>query len=268
MLKHLFHLSLILNLIFSSLSFAQTTRTLSGTIELDVAPNQKNREIEITVNNHSFVVLPSLTILRPITSSQARLVSLPAGQSSIDYFIDGIIDDPDNNDPVDYTIAIRCIGCSNDLPLQYYSPTGNRFGLANSTYIDPDDLPAVLDLTAITRATIRGDIKLDQTAQRDLTFTVTILSALNPQQVFATKRSITLPAGSMTTSYSVTGLRRSIGADQYRAQLKCDNCFGASRRAQIFERDLSPNANHSDINFSVTDQEPINLAPVLKLLLQ
>lgn len=233
MLKRLFHMLLKLSVLCSTLALAQTTRSLSGTIELDVAPNQKNRVIEITVNNHSFVVLPSLAILRPITSSQARRVTLPAGQSSVDYFVDGIIDDPSSNDPVDYTIALRCIGCSSDFPLQYYSPTGNKFGLANSTFIDPDDLPAVLGLTAITRATIRGQIDLGQMADRDLIFTVTVLSAQNSQQVLATKRSITLPMGSSNTGYTITGLRRSIGSDQYRT-VKMRQLFWGVKTASDF----------------------------------
>lgn len=263
MFKKLILTLLIACAVNSNLTWSQTTRGVSGAITLDVTPSDKNRVIEVTVNNHSFVVIPPFTIIRPITSSQSTRVTLTAGESTINYFIDGIIDDP-----VDYTIELNCIGCSSDFPRQYYSPDGNKFGLANSTYIDPDDLPVVLNLTAITRASITGEIYLNNISDRDLLFTVTVFSAQNPQQNFKTKSAITLPAGSLNTAYTISGLSRAIGSDQYGIRLQCTNCYGKSRQPQNFSKTLSADENHSDIDFSVTDIARIVITPILDLLLQ
>jgi len=268
MRKHLILILLFIVSFGNDFVYAQTTRSLTGRVNLDVGPSDKNRMIEITVNNHSFVVIPpNFTILRPITSSRSTLVMLPARESSFTYLIDSIIFDPSKSDPVDYSVALTCIGCSGDIPTQYYSPAGNKFGLTNSTFIDPDDLPPILNFTATTRASIIGTINLNKPSSRGLSFTATIFSAQNPQQIFKTVSNIILPLGASNISYSVTGLNRNIGSDQYRIKVVCTNCFGQSRRAQVFANELSPNMNHTDINFAVTDLPPISIAPIIELIL-
>lgn len=249
--------------IATSISLAQSMRSLSGTITLDVGPSAIDRTLLVTVRNHSFVALPSGAILRPIISSRSTAVELPKQSSNINYSINDIL-----TDAVDYSISIECTSCTNDFPLQFYAPDGNRLGLTNSTYIDPDELPDELDITAITRASISGEITLDRTAERDLGFRLTVVSSQNPAFIFQTSSPIRLSLGQRSTSYSVSGLNRAIGSDQYRLQLQCVNCMGASRQPQIFSSSLSPNENHSEINFMVTDEPFISIAPILNLLLE
>lgn len=257
-------ITLLFTLSVSSIASAQSTRSLSGTLTLDVGPSEIARDIEITVNNHSFVVIPpAFTILRPITSRESTIVRMQSGTSQVNYSIENIV-----TDPVDYSIAIRCLGCANNIPTQFYTPSGNAFGLVNSAFIDPEDLPTTLDFTAITRASIKGEIVLNKTSERDLRFRVTVLSDQNIDRTFGTPSLVILALGENSISYSITGLPREIGSDQYRVKLECTNCLGQSRRAQFFANTLSPNQNHSEIDFLATDISVPVLAPILLILLE
>lgn len=254
--------SLIIAIVLGSTAWAQT-RSLSGRLSLDIGPSDIDRTVMISVRNHSFLVLPTFTILRPITSIESTTVTLATGSASVDYVINDII-----ADPIDYSISIECIACSNNLPTQYYSPEGNRFGLSNSVYIDPDELPNVLNLMAITRASISGDITLDRIADRALNFRVTVFSIDNPNISYKVLSSITLVPGMSTTSYSVSGINRAIGTDRYGVRLQCINCFGASKRAQVYDGALSPSENHSSINFFASDERAPTLAPIIDLIIE
>jgi len=242
---------------------AQSTRSLSGTLSIDIGTNEIDRNIEITVNNHSFVVLPSLAFIRPITSSETAIVALPAGSSQLSYTINNII-----SDPVDYSVRIRCLGCSVDIPTQYYTTNGNAFGLVDSAYIDPNNLPTTLNLTAISRARITGTITLDQIADRDLRFRVSVLGSDNTERIFGVLNPIIMRSGTSSVSYSIGGLRRNSGSDQYRVQLECLNCVGSSRSAQFFARVLSPTQNHNRIDFAATNVSIPILAPIIELVLE
>lgn len=255
--------SLLAHIILGNNAWSQT-RSLSGSIILDAGPSEVDRAIVVIVRNHSFTVLPpSFSILRPVTSTESTLVFLPQGSSSVDYSIDGII-----SDPSDHSISIQCLGCSNNFPTQYYTPTNNRFTLGGSAYIDPSDLPSTLNITAITRTSISGEISLGRVAERDLNFSIDIFSVNNPELSYKTLSSIILPTGMSGIAYSVTGLNRSIGLDQYGVRLQCNNCFGSSRRPQIFDRQLPANQHYSLINFLASDEKAPPITPILDLLLQ
>ena len=261
--KGLLLASLIIAIVLGNAAWAQT-RSLSGSLSLDIGPSDIDRQIVITVRNHAFVVIPpTLAILRPVTSLESTTITLPKGSVNVDYLINNII-----NDPISYSISIECIACSNDLPTQYYSPSGNRFGLSGSAYLDPDELPDELNLIGITRASISGGITLDRTADRTLNFNLTVFSINKPDLSYRVLSPITLAPGMSTTDYSVTGLNRAIGSDQWGVRLQCINCFGASRRVQVYDRALSPNENHSSINFFVSDEPVPTLAPIMNLLLE
>jgi len=263
MLKALWLIVILFTFSNCKIALGQSTRSLSGTVTLDLTPSEIDRDIEISVRNHSFVVIPpNFQILRPITSRESSTVKMLAGTTQVNYLLENII-----IDPVDYSISIRCIGCSIDMPDQFYTSEGNAFSLINSAYIDPLDLPNTLDLTAITRAEISGEITLDKIATRDLLYTLTVFSAENRDRIFATLSPITIASGTTSTSYSVTGLNRAIGSDRYRIKIQCINCIGQARAEQVFIRALSPNQNHSQIDFSVIDIPIPVIAPILELLL-
>lgn len=251
-------------LFVSGVAEAQSTRTLSGTLTLDVTPSQIDREIEITIRNHAFVVIPpNFAILRPITSSESTIITMPAGSSRVNYSLSNII-----TAPVDYSISIRCLGCASDFPLQYYTLSGNTFALGLSAFIDPEDLSSQLNITAITRATIKGEIALEQIAERNLRFTITVFSEQDSGRAIKTVSPITLQAGTKAVAYSITGLDRAIDLDRYRVKLKCINCSGQSAKVHVFLNALSPNQNHSNINFSVTDISVPTLASILLMLIE
>ncbi len=242
-------------------AYAQQVRTLAGEIRLDVGVAVADLAVDVTVNNHSFVVVPpSFTIIRPITSRQTRRVTLRQGEDSALYFVDNIL-----TNPVDYTVEFRCVGCRDTFRTQYYSEGGNRFGFANSVYLDPPSLGPVLNTTIITDATIAGEISLagGALAARDLVYEIVIASSLNSDIVYAREPNIRLLEGESVVSYEVTGLRRAIGANLFSVSVRCTNCFGESAKAQTFPEGLSPNENHQGISFLVDDEAPAEVGPVI-----
>lgn len=242
-------------------SQAQSTRTLQGTLSLDVASNIKNRTIEISVRNHSFVVVPpAFTILRPITSAQSTLISMPMGISSVNYLIDTI-----SPEAIDYSIQIKCLDCVADFRTQYYSPIGNQYGLANAIYLDPDALPDQLDLNAITAVTISGQLQLLEVSSRDLTFELSVYDFNQPQRVYQ-QQSIFLPAGASTVDYIVTGMTRTSDESSFGVRLKCTVCNGVSQQTLEYPARLSAGLNHQQINFTIDGATPL-IAPSIYLLL-
>ena len=212
MSKTLWPIIALLSFLAADIALAQDTRSLSGTLRLDVGPSDNDRNIEITVRNHLFIVIPpNFTILRPILSSESVIVQLAEGSSQVSYSIDNII-----TDPVDYSISVRCLGCAIDIPNQFYTPNGNTFGLGLTAFIDPQGLPDTLDLTAITRAKIDGEIVLNEVSDRDLQFELTVFSSENADDILSTISPIILASGQESVSYSIKGLNRSIAPAQYR----------------------------------------------------
>ena len=245
-------------------SFAQEQfRSLNGELNLDAGVAQQDLNLRVTVRNHSFVVIPGFTIIRPITSQVSDTVVIAEGASSTSYSISQIIEDP-----VDYTIQIECLGCKDIIPTQYYAPSGNSFGLPNSVYIDPADLPAVLNVELISRAQIAGEIELagNMVSKRDLVFTVSAVNADNPAIVYQSINDLVLAQGESSVAYQLTGLSRTVSPG-YRVQLQCTNCFGRSAQKQTSSDVLTGGQNHQAINFLVTDIPLIPLAPILQLLL-
>lgn len=252
---------ILISLYAMSVTQAQVTRDLVGQISLDIAPAVKDLIVDISVRNHSFIVIPpTFTILRPIQSIVSTRVLIAEGDSSALYSLSGIV-----QNPVDYTIQIKCSGCEDIIPTQYYSPQGNRFGLADSTYIDPEDLPAQLALLAITRATIAGKINLLSTASKDLDFTVEVAADEFPDFIYATNSSLKMSKGDQTLNYQISGLARS--SNLLQVSLRCRNCLGTARRKRLFKTPLSSQSNHSNIDFTLADEGLAIISPLINLLL-
>ncbi len=258
----LIHVSFALLMVTNCLATAQA-RSLSGVITLDTDSAKADLPIDITVSNHSFAVVPpSFTIIRPVTSKQTRRVVIVQGEVQVDYLVEDIIDDP-----FTYTIRMDCVGCSSVFRRQYYSPSGNRFGQGNSVHIKPADLPASLDLTLITDASIEGKVELQsEVANKDLRFELNVSSTQNRNVVYRTLSDIVLAKNESSVTYSVTGLRRSIGNTQFRVSLRCLNCAGASGETQFFASPLSPDENHRNVDFLVSNPPLIIVSPIVDLL--
>ena len=240
---------------------AQTTRSLAGQISLDVAPAIRDLAIDITVRNHSFVVLPPpFGIVRPIQSTVTTRVVIVLGESNTEYSLTGIVENP-----VDYAIQIKCPGCEDIIPTQYYSPDGNRFGLSNSVYIDPDDLPAELALVALTHATISGKINLLNPASKDLDFTLEATDEGYPDFIYASDSSLKISKGDQTLNYQMSGLERSSGS--FLLTLQCRNCLGSAHRKRLFETPLSSQLNHTNIDFTLIGEGVVIIAPMINFLL-
>lgn len=247
-------------------SFAQEEfRSLTGQLHLDVGVADRNLDIRVTVRNHSLVVLSvfPFILLRPVTSKVSATVVMVKGTATTSYSISQIIENP-----VDYTIQIECLNCNTTIPNQYYTSSGNRFGLGDSAYIDPAELPTTLDIEMISHAKIAGSIELDGTvaSKRDLFFTVSAVNSANSAIVYQSIEELVLAQGASSLDYQLTGLDRAISPG-YRIQLRCTNCFGSSAQLQTSSGVLSGSQNHQAIDFLVTDLPFVPLPSILQLLL-
>jgi len=95
-----------------------------------------------------------------------------------------------------------------------------------------------------------------------------VLGSDNTERIFGVLNPVIMRSGTNSVSYSIGGLRRNTGSDQYRVKLECVNCMGSSRRAQVFARVLSPTQNHNRINFVATNVSIPILAPIIELVLE
>jgi len=260
----LLFLVLVLCSAVASTSAMGQTRTLSGSLKLDTGVAAENLRLEVTVNNHIIIVQPPFSITRPITSSESTEVTMLEGQDTVDYLVTNILPDP-----ADYTVQISCLDCAGSIPDQFYSMNGNTLGLQSDVFIDPEDLPELLDLNVISRARISGTIDLGTVAERDLVFAVSVVSNASPERIYQSGETVTLPIGTTSVDYQLVGLNREIGADLFRVVLQCRNCSASSALAQSFPTALSPLQNHSGVDFEVTDESAIytTIAPILDLLL-
>ncbi len=251
----------LIMLTYSWPATAQTGLSLRGLASFDVAPIN-TLTLEISVRNHSFVVLPPpLGFIRPITSSVMTVVSVPSGSQSISYLIEDI-----EPDPVDYTIQMKCLGCSDIVPTQYYTMNGNATGLVNSAFIDPLDFPSELNLNLITRGMISGEIELLNESSQDLEFIVEAFDSNVPEFAIEQSPPIILPAGELIVDYQIRGIRRN--NVQLRLAAKCENCFGRARKPETFERLLSSQEDHNGINFYFEGRGTPVLDPILLPLLE
>ncbi len=239
------------------------TRSLDGAINLD-APADQSLQIEISVRNHAFVVTPVFGIIRPIISVRSVVVVVQPGQTDAQFSIDGI-----SVDAVDYTIQYKCLGCSGVLRTQYYSPDGTRFGLANSVYIDPDDLVSPLNTELQTLGQVSGTVNVlsnsvnssaEQDAPRSVRASVVLLNA-NTQQLIDSQELV-LGGGSAVVAYQFSELRRT-AASEYFVELRCGQC---EVRSQRFSTRLTASRNHQNINFNSAIRPLVSL-PFLYLLL-
>ena len=245
-------------------SFAQEEfRSLSGELHLDVGVADQDLNLRITVRNHSFVVIFPILILRPITSQASDTVVMTAGSASTSYSISQIIEAP-----VDYTIQVECLACQNTIPTQYYSPSGNRLGLAGGVYIDPANLPAALSMGLLSRAKIAGEIKLanNVVSERNLLFTVSAVDTENSNFIYQSINQLVLAQGETAVDYAFSGLDRSVNGG-YRIEVRCTNCFGASAQPQFSDSLQTLMQNYQAINFEIIDLPHVPIPAIIELLL-
>jgi len=237
---------------------AQETRTLSGTIKLDAPRLDRDLVLEISVNNHSFVFAPIIGIIRPIQSMVTETVIIPLGENEANYSLQGIVENP-----VDYSIRISCIECGQIVPNQFYTEGGNKFGLVNSAFIDPNDLPSELPIDVISRASISGSVNLQTPSDKDLRFTLMVADS-NTEAILASNDQLTIRATDNSANFSIDGISRSsLG---YTVSIRCTNCFGRARKPITFDQQLNPLLNHSNIDFILEDQGKFSLSSILELL--
>ncbi len=247
-----------------SASFAQSLN-LTGSVQLDFGVASNDYDVEVTVSNHSFVVISvaPLVIIRPIISQVTETVTIEQGQSSTNFAISGI-----STDAVDYVIGFRCDDCDGVFSPQYYSPDGNKLSLVNQVYIDPADFPGNLNFTLTSGISISGIVGLEEgkLAKKNLSLLLSIYDSDDPTNLFR-RIGLTIPQGSNSTSYSIDKLVRETELSGFYLQLECLNCLTSSVLAIDYPIFLDPAIDHTDINFELAFTDSVFLTPIYYLLL-
>ena len=236
---------------------------VSGAIQLDAIVSNTPHRIQITVRNHSFVVfsvLP-LVIIRPILSSELTEVVIESSTQVVPFQIENV-----STNAVDYSIEIRCLTCNGSMPVQYYSESGNRLGLSNDVYLDPDRLDLPINIEAITRGIIGGTISIDSAAERDLELSLFVLNSEDSNVVLAEK-SLTLDSGNSQIDYEISELNRGF-ANAWLLRLQCTNCYRESGEPILFPEALTSNEDHQGIDFVFENLPFAPVTPIKYLILE
>lgn len=255
-------------LLFTSVCYGQNTAdtiSLEGNVNLDFGVASSDFEVEISVSNHSFVVISvfPVTIIRPLLSRVTESVTIAQGQSSVDYMLNGI-----STNAVDYVIDFRCDNCDGVFSPQYYTTNENSFSMSNAVYIDPSEFPNNLDFTLISGSSITGVISLAEggLAKRDLNFLISALDPIDPNNIFR-RISITIPKGSNSAAYAIDQLVRDSELTGFDVQLDCLNCLTTSILTINYPDTLDPLIDSTNINFEVDFNDisflPATLYPLL-----
>ncbi len=249
---------------------AQQTRSLDGAITLDVGQIDRDLTLALTVNNHNFVVLPTFAFIRPITSSRTVTVDFLAGADQMEFTIDGIIENP-----VDYSIEIQCLGCSDSVPRQYFTQGGNLLGLVGAAFIDPDDLASSIDISLISRSQISGVIQLQtpqeapQVADRDLSFVVdaVVPNAGGQAQQLLLSQTVMLSAGESQAAFILRGISRSTQPG-VSLVARCQSCLGVLPRQIQSEQLFSALVDHTGVEFIFDSNATPTITGAIDLILE
>lgn len=256
----------VILLIYISTSFAQDsndTLNITGNVSLDFSVAQRDYIVEVTVSNHSFIVIPpGFTIIRPLLSRVRKSVTIPQGQSSIDYEIEGI-----SVDAANYVIDFRCENCNGVFTPQYYTKKGNSFFRNNDIFLDPEDLPTNLNFILTSGVSITGLVSLPDgnNASKDLMFLLSVIDSSNPINVLR-RMNIIIPKGNNSSTYSIDGIVRETGLVGFDLALECINCTTGSTLLINHSTTLDSSTDHTDIDFVVDFQDTTYLPAVLHLL--
>ena len=249
--------------IYSVQGAAQEDRSLIINLGLDVPSIDRDLDLEITVSNHSFVVVsifPFVSI-RPITSQQRVFTRLTAGQSEVLTTVQQIL-----LDTVSYVVEINCLGCTDTVPRQFYRTEGNTTASVNSTFINPEDLPEQITTRLITRAQISGQLSLlpDQISERNLVFEVSatdvVTGTIVGSQIF------NLGAGESSVNYFLRGITRR-PTDEIEVVVRCRQCIGVLPNIQTFDQTFSTQEDVFAVDFVFDAQAGFLINGVLDLIL-
>ena len=252
----------ILSVLFSSSLQAQESRSLVVDLSLDVGQVERSLSLQVTVFNHSFVVVSvfPFVAIRPITSEVSTLVQLSSGQRRVTAVVEDIL-----ADTVSHRIQIECLNCSDTIPRQFYRPEGNTISMPNSIFLNAEDLPAQIESNLITLAEIGGQISLinGQSLDRDLVFEVSARPVLTGSELQS--QTVTLEVGQNSVAYLLQGLTRN--TNDIKISARCMACRGVAPVSQIFPQALSTQANLRGIDFNFDADAVFRLNGVLDIIL-
>ncbi len=241
----------------------QTAAQEELSIDLDFSLDQvsdRPLRLEVSVRNHGFVVIPPVTIIRPILSSVSQTTMIRANQSSVSLTISGI-----SPEAVDYTIRFRCLNCADSLPTQYYlerdGVVRTSRGLVNDAYIDPAELSSLAAVELETFGYVEGAISLssERFSSRSPVATVALIDIDSGREASSTKVPLVLGA---TAPFRLDRLDRRF-VDAYRLRIRCGAC---DPRQLSFGQPLSADLNHSGLDFSFGLGAPHNASSLFLLL--
>ncbi len=250
--------SLAVFFLFSSPLWSQSdVRTVGGFLTLDTVIEQP-LAIEVSIRNHGFIVVPpSFTVSRPILSAQSIVLNLEQGQQTISFSVPNV-----STNAVDYSIRMRCLGCENTLPEQYFTTNGPRRGLGGGAYLAPEALSEQMRLFVETLGVVSGVIESTEGSfSRSSKLTVSVLDAQSGLEI--SSQRVALIQGAQSASFSIRALERKQSSG-YLLTVACVQC---TKREQSLVRVLDPLVDHNELAFSVRLRRFVGLTAIERLLL-
>lgn len=249
--------------------------TFSGTLRLDHGVAERDYPITVEVRKHSleiretciFVITGSRICfpvsVYPIEQRRSKTVTLIKGGNAVSFGVSGV-----ERFGIKYSVKLTCGGCTELVPIQYFTPSGNTFSSGNSSLLDTEEIPTKLNVELITRTIVSGAIMLPRElrASKNLNLLVTAYELPNETSRLTSPSTVVLPKGESQVEYRLSGLPSGSVGEQMQIVLECTNCPGS--RPQIHEQALSRGVSHSGIDFIFDPTGPGYMVPVLDLLFE
>ena len=234
---------------------------------------ERNYPITVEVRKHSlefretciFIITGSRICfpvsVYPIEQTRSKTVMLGQASNTASFGVSGV-----ERFGIKYSVKLTCGGCSELVPEQYYTPSGNTFSSGNSSLLDSEEIPSRINVELITRTTVTGSIKLPRAklASKNLQFLVTAYEIPNETYRLTSPLAVELAKGTNQVDYRLSNLPSGSFTEQMQIVLECTNCPGS--RPQIYEQALGRGVSHTGIDFTFNPSAAGIMVPVLGLL--
>ena len=214
----------VLGFLATQTTFAQFSRTISGTVTLDQGVAEQNYPVTVTVIEgfERFVsdFRGGFRVVFEERDREQTTVVIPAGQGIAAFRVPGV-----STFSLSYRVLIECERCGVMTGTQYYTDSGTQFFANSDATFSSSELPAFINIVFQTGFSVEGAISLAEgaLAPRDLSLQVigeTIES--NGSREFGSE-TITVLQGTSSVIYKIRGLRPDLSGS-FRLQLICANC--------------------------------------------
>ena len=249
--------------------------TFSGTLRLDHGVAERDYPITVEVRKHGiefretciFLITGTRicfpVTLYPIEEIRRKTVTLANGGNTVSFGVSGV-----GRFGIKYSVKMTCGGCSELVPEQFYTMSGNTLSANDASLIEENEVPSRFNIKLITQTTVSGKIALPEPklASSELRFSVAAYALPAGEVLLGRLSGIKFPAGENSIDYRLAGLPSGGIGKTMQLVLECTSCSGSKKQTYIsaLERGIS----HTGIDFTFNLSGSGYMVPVLDLLLE